>query len=302
MRNYKKPTAILTGDTHIREDTPVCRVDDFFAAQTRKLDWLADLQRQYDCPILNSGDLFHHWKPSPYLLQYALKHLPDKMIVIPGNHDLPAHSLESYNKCGLGVLSEAGKIQVILDDNTYCLNDPIRFEGFPWGSAPHPTQAKPPTNVAVIHIFTYVGRSPWPGCTAPGAHTLLKQMGGYDLVLSGDNHKPFIIEEDNRLLVNPGSLMRTTSDQAEHKPRVYLWYADTNTVEPVYVPIEENVVSRGHLEKNEARDERMTAFIESLGGEFEISLSFEKNLTEFLATNRVRQSTKTLLWSCVKGE
>lgn len=300
----KKPTAILCGDTHLREDTPICRIDDFFAAQTRKLNWLQEIRKEYGCPVLNSGDLFHHWKPSPFLLQYALRNLPDNMIVIPGNHDLPAHSLESYNKCGLGVLEEAGKVDV-LTAPTLDKTMSIGLHPFPWGTSPEPmnTLRKGTVpHVAMIHIFTYVGRSPWPGCTAPGANTLLNKMAGYDLVLSGDNHKPFVIEDKGRLLVNPGSMMRTTSDQAEHKPRVYLWYAEDNSVEPLYFPIEEGVVTRGHIEAVENRDERMEAFIERLDGEFEIGLGFENNLSKFFASNRVRSGVQKAVWSAVKGE
>jgi DNA repair exonuclease SbcCD nuclease subunit len=297
----KKVTAILCGDRHIREDVPVCRQDDFFAAQTRKLDWLKGVQQDYDgIPVLNSGDLFNHWKPSPFLLQYAIEHGPDE-IAVPGNHDLPAHSLESFDRCGMAVLEKAGKVQVLRTDGVV---EGLNLWPFPWGKAPEVLHGlrHPGRQIAIAHIFTYVGRSPWPGCTAPGAHALLKQMAGYDLVLTGDNHRPFVVEDEGRVLVNPGSMMRTTSDQAEHLPRVYLWFAEDNTVEPLYFPIETGVVSRGHLEKIENRDERMTAFIESLGGEFDISLSFENNITEFFGSNRVRSGVQKAVWSAIRGE
>ena len=61
--------------------------------------------------------------------------------------------------------------------------------------------------------------------------------------------------------MNPGSIYRMEASQENHKPRVYLWYAETNTVEPVYIPIESGVISREHLETKEERDIRINAFI-----------------------------------------
>lgn len=143
--------------------------------------------------------------------------------------------------------------------------------------------------------MTYMGRSPYPGCSDPGAATILKKMAGFDLIVVGHNHKPFVIEKDGRLLVNPGSLLRSNADQVDHKPRVYLWFAQDNHVEPVFVPIENDVLSREHLDIVADREERMEAFVERLNQDIEIGLSFERNIARFLATNRLRTRTKEII-------
>ena len=84
-----KPTAILTGDIHLRDDQPVCRTDEYFAAQHRKIKWLRELQEKHDCPVFDAGDLFSRSKPSHFLLQWAIQELPERFHTIPGNHDLP---------------------------------------------------------------------------------------------------------------------------------------------------------------------------------------------------------------------
>jgi predicted phosphodiesterase len=297
-----KPTAILTGDIHLRDDQPVCRTDEYFAAQHRKIKWLRELQEKHDCPVFDAGDLFSRSKPSHFLLQWAIQELPERFHTIPGNHDLPSHNLELLDKSGLGVLRAAGAATVHLE--------PWHEAGvadvypFPWGMEPVPAPRRRSSEcrIAICHIMTYQGDSPWPGCQDPDALSLLKRLTGYDLVLTGHNHKPFVVEHERRLLVNPGSLMRSTSDQADHKPRVYLWYADDNHVEPVFVPIEEGVVSREHIEVVENRDERIDAFVSRLSGDWEVSLSFERNLEEFFGKNRVRQGVKDLVWESVRGE
>ena len=113
---------------------------------------------------------------------------------------------------------------------------------------------------------------------------------------------PFVIEDEGRLLVNPGSLMRTTAAQIDHKPRVYLYYAEDNTVEPIFIPIAEGCITREHIDITEHRDGRIDAFISRLSDEVEIGLSFEHNLESHFSKNRIRQSVQDLVWSAVKGE
>ena len=58
--------AIITADIHLRETSPQCRTDDYWKAQEDKIEFLKELQhKHHDCPILDGGDLFDQWKPSP---------------------------------------------------------------------------------------------------------------------------------------------------------------------------------------------------------------------------------------------
>jgi len=113
----KEPDAILTADWHLREDTPTCRTDDFWEAQWNKVDQICQLQVKYnDCPILHAGDLFDHWKPSPFLLSTALLYLPEigrEFWTIYGNHDLPNHSIELAKKTGMMTLVNALAIEIL---------------------------------------------------------------------------------------------------------------------------------------------------------------------------------------------
>lgn len=298
----RKPTAILTGDIGLRADMPVARVDDFLAEQERKLTWLRDLQIKYDCPVLDSGDVFDNWKSPPWLLSMAIRLLPDRMITVPGNHDLPGHSLELLSKSSLAVVEAANRIKV-LKPGTRNNIDFIDLFAFPWGVEPesmnhHGSMFK----VAICHIMTYQGDQQYPGCKDSDATRLLKKLTGYDLILTGHNHQSFVEQdEDGRLLVNPGSLMRENADQIDHKPRVYLWYAEEKRVEPVYVPIKDNVLSREHLVRKEEKNLRMEAFIEKLNGGYEISMSFEKNIESHFQNNKTRQSVKDIVLSSMEG-
>jgi hypothetical protein len=211
---------------------------------------------------------------------------------------LPQHSLELAEKCGIFTLQQAKKLDVLT--------------GCHWGQNPEkPSYIGMFSNgiihiedierkLLVWHIMTYQGKEPWPGCTDPMAAKLLRKYPMYDLIVTGDNHKPFVEEYEGRLLVNPGSIFRLTAGQIEHKPRVYLWYALTNTVEPVYLPIEKDVISREHIEIVEERNNRIDAFISSFNGDWNAHTSFEDNLEEFRKVNNVEKSVMDIIYKSIE--
>ena len=93
--------------------------------------------------------------------------------------------------------------------------------------------------------------------------------------------------------------MRMTAIQIGHRPKIYLYKADTNTVEAVYLPIERGVVTRLHIEDKEIRDKRMDAFVSRMTDDFEVALSFENNLEEYFRTNRTKQSVVDKTWEAI---
>lgn len=295
-KKVRKATAILTGDWHLREDTPVCRTDDFEAAQWRKVDFISVLQDTHKCPIFHSGDLFNHWKPSPYLLAQTIKHLPNQFYTVYGNHDLPQHNLELANKCGINVLKEAYKV--------------FPLNGTHWNQTPKTATIEIPLNlpyngkvmlqVLVWHVMAYQGKLPWPDCPDPLAAGILRKYPQYDLILLGHNHKPFVETHEGRVLLNPGSIMRQSSDQMDYKPAVWLWYASSNTLEPIYLPIEEGVITREHIEGKEQRDERIDSFISKLNDDWSAGLTFEENLEEFKKSNSVRKSVMEIVYKSLE--
>lgn len=276
--------AILTSDWHLRDSQPVCRIDDFEQSQWNKVRFISELQKKYECPVLHAGDLFHHWKPSPYLLSKTIQNLPKKFCTIFGNHDLPQHNLELSEKSGVWTLQEAGALTIL--DNTH------------WGNKleeaslvfPHTEKT-----IAVWHVMTWKGSPPYPGCTDSDAYRLLKKYPNYDLILTGHNHIPFTANMDGRILVNPGGITRQEADEIENTPRVYLY--DGSNVKPVYLPLPDGeVITREHLDNKRERDERLTAFIEKLDNDWVGTLNFEDNLELFFEKNMIRSSVKNIIY------
>lgn len=301
MKN-KCPDAILTSDWHLRETNPKCRIDkDWFLTMKSKMDFIKIIQAEvlnkhgYEIPILHAGDIFDNWKPSPWLLAFAARFMPELDVIVPGNHDLPAHNINRLEYSGVWVLDSFAYCNLLknVESNIRLRKWNFVVHGFPYefdlksysGKSEYP-------KVAIIHKFVYKGRKPFPGATG-GCSSIMKKLKGYDLIVSGDNHIPFTHKnKDGQLLVNPGSLFRLTADQINHKPRVYLWYAEENEAEPIYIPIEKGVVSRKHIELEQARNNRLEAFVSSLSSKIELGMDFKKNLKEYCISNKVRKSVR----------
>lgn len=289
-RIRKVPDAILTSDWHLREDKPVCRTDDFWETQLDKVGQVAYLQNHYGCPVLHAGDLFHHWKPSPFLLSWCMTQLPNEFYTIYGQHDLPQHNYELKVKSGIHTLSTANKVRV--------------FSGGHYGQSIGKSWSIKGREVGMLHKFVWDGKTlPWPGCEESTANMVLRDNPEFDLIVTGDHHKPFTHmrarKYGHQLLVNPGCLTRQAADYADHKPRVYFYYAETNTVEPYYLYMDENAVTRVHLEKREERDKRIEAFIDRLSHDWETDLSFEENLRRFFSSNKVRKDVRQLVYKSI---
>lgn len=306
-----KPTAILTADIELRAFTPTCRTDDHWKAQEKKIQWLYELRRKYNCPIFDAGDLFDkHYKvhPSHELLGWALNNLPSQFFTVPGNHDLPGKTMENFDNSAMAVLEKARKIITVdgfislgKDMNPNPTFTEYVIYGFPWGIEIKQEKGIEKfkfAKIALVHTMVYKDFPPFPGCEGYNAQQLLDLLPDFDLIVSGHNHQSFTYRtEDNRILVNPGSLMRNDADQEDFKPRVFLWFANTNTVKPVYVPIETGVISREHIDVVKERENRMDSFIEKLGDQTVHGVNFHDNLERTVDSTDISQSVKDKVWN-----
>lgn len=292
---------LLIGDPHIMERRPICRVDEFMEAQEQKWEFIRE-KAEYADYVLCPGDLFEDWDASKELVNRSFDLLPDNLIVIPGNHDLPRHNIRKIHKSAMGILWKAGKIRVLI-------REPLEFSGknrvtihpFPWRTSPTSTDYEG-VNIALIHYMTWIGKDPYPGIKEISAGRLLRRMKGFDLILSGHNHERFGVDDNKgHRLVNPGSLMRTEATQISHKPCVYFWDSLTKELTKKPIPIEKGVVTRVHLERREEKDERMNVVIRRMKEDFEVGLSFKKNMEEYIRTHRIRKGVLDKIYFSMGG-
>ena len=297
--------AILTADIEIRSHTPICRTDDHWTAQAKKIKWLRKLQKEHACPIFDAGDLFdkkYKTHPSHQLLSWAITHLPLFFYTIPGNHDLPGKSIENYDNSAMAVLERATILKNCFKGFKPATQGMYVY-GYPWGA-----ELKPPTffshvkNIALVHAMVYKDELPWPGCEGHSAQEIMDLLPGFDLIVTGHHHATFTHRDEDRILVNPGSFMRNDADQIDHEPCVFLWYADAKRFKRVYVPIEQGVISREHIEIKNTRANRLDAFVEKLGEQAVEGVDFHRNLENAVNNNNLQQPVIDKVWQYYEGK
>lgn len=294
-RINKKATYILTSDWHLRDDQPMCRTDNYFKAQEKKLKFIQKLSKENNnCSVLCAGDLFHRARSSPYLEAYTIRTLPKNFISIPGQHDLLNHNISKFYNSSIGVLWASG---ILATGNLNIIENKIEniytYE-----------------TIGIVHKFIQKPNDQQDKIIGgSSALYFLKKHKKYNLILTGDNHKTFIIEHEGRLLINPGSLMRMTAAQINHKPCVFLYYKDNNTVKQIFLPIEKNIIDREHIVKEERKEKRFEAFIKQLESypNFQFTknnknneFSFANNLNNYFIRNKTSETIKNIIWEVVE--
>jgi hypothetical protein len=295
---------ILSADWHLRDDIPQCRErDEYLAAQERKLKFIHDLVLDNDATLLIAGDIFDAWKPSPWLISLAIRYIPPGTVVVAGQHDMVNHNIAEMGKTGLQTLAEAGVAIILTGGFRRVLGHSTGVFGAVYGysygeEAQNPPKGDKGVKILMWHRLTCHAKQPWPGAEAEPVSNMVKKFSGYDLIITGDNHQQFA----GPALINPGSMMRMSSDQAEFEPAVFGWSED-GTVTRIPLPIEKGAVkaTKSNAKVKESRDQRMEAYIKKASTQFEDRLSFDKNLERHFKTNKERDGVEKITWKAVGG-
>jgi len=287
----KKAVVILTSDIHLAEKKPICRGEiDWLEFQREKLTWLADLKKKLDCELIIAGDLFDKYSTSHELMNMAVDALPPCHIIC-GNHELKFHSMDLFDKSCLGSLTRYDKFTLMKEP---LIIGKYEFVGFNFGDEFKAYEGDK-IGVAVCHELCWE-KELYPGCDKKGnVKNIVKQLYGFDYVSIGDNHEKFITHVGDVTVVNHGSLMRLTAKQIDYQPSVWVLY-DDGSVESIDVPIENDKISREHLELKEICDSRIKDFVSGLKeSKLSVDLNFIENLKINLATNKIDDSIIELL-------
>lgn len=302
-----KVSAIFSSDWHISSSVPVCRKDDYFKTQRKKIKFILNLAVKHKCPIFIAGDIGDKPQWKNWLLAKIItlgKVIPSevKIYTIAGQHDLPYHNLDLIEESGLWVLNQAGFLRI--------LNEPTNFGNFVvcpfhygeemiWHS--HSSGIR---TVALIHqLIIQKGSQEWEKESGYLANHLLREFPCYDLIVSGDNHIPFQIQKEDNILLNCGSLIREEISQIDHKPAVYLWNAEDNIIQKVFVPIEKDVFDTSlHSFKHEK--EEIELFVKNLHSAEGFKLNFQSNMQRFFKRNaeKIKKSVKSKVLSTFDSE
>jgi len=285
---------IFFSDFHLRSDRPLCRParENFLKTQRLKLEWILEQAKKYRAVLCFAGDLFHTSSPSyacvNMLLETILEAKKTIDIAIPGNHDLPYHNPKLIEDSAYGLCRNSRIIaQEGVDGFEYSFQDPV-------------TECW----VKIIHRYVYKVTPPvWADDSTKSAAAIMNENRKMTVIVSGDNHKGFLVQQGKRFLINPGCVTRSTALEAKYKPRVYLWNAEKNTVKPLWIPLRFELNPDQLIDEINAKS-KMTAFIASLGSkEIDTSISFLDNLQKIIFTqkNNLDPGVRSLI-KCLIGE
>lgn len=280
---------LVSSDWHLRSDKPRCRVDDWHETQVRKLEWLVELINSYKVPMLVAGDLLDSGSNTQYLENIVisiLKKAEYPIITIPGNHDLPYHSMKQLNKSTYWVLHQAGVIQ---DASTVEGITGVSYgEVIPEGNG-----------ILMCHRLVFPSKPPEYLQNAISSKELL-ELYDYDIILSGDNHQAFYTKHDGKTLINGGGLFRQDADKKFTNPKVYLY--DVGDISEIDVPINIEDVQQEYLLDEHERNTRINAFVEKVKVAHDIGLSFKDNMESTMNTMDVDSEVKELIFRGMKGD
>lgn len=273
---------IVTADWHLREDLPVCRNDpDWMQVQADAMKFVVDFANKRGVPIAIVGDLFHrsHVHPSVVSMFLDVVQRAIGVYILAGQHDLPYHSLENITK------SSFGNVWLLAQEEKTVLHPLGRLgRAFHFGELAKEPYDEETSPFAFVHQLCFESEKVKPpaqdGKIAEDMTDLFPKV---KYICLGDNHRHFLWKKKDQKVINPGCLVRQSSDLIDYQPGFY--YVDEVRHEVEFVPVpDQGDVSNAHIVKEKERDDRIEAFISTLEKGTEVSLDFVYNLRSRMGT------------------
>jgi len=287
---------ILLSDLHLLWDKPVARLDNTCETVLRKFEYVIEKSEEWKAPILQAGDFFDRPR-SWYLLPEVVKLLRKHNVVVYavfGSHDTYMYSEETRHATNLGILERMGLVRILGEEPVYYDLKGLGMHHL-WGANPGgqvPVPFERGYNILVIHA-PIAKEALWPGHDYMDAGRFLRDHRGFDIILCGDIHRFFCIEDGGRFIVNTGPMLRrrATKYNFTHKPGFFVWDSTEESLDWQEIPHEpaEKVLSRDHIERFEEVDQMLDGFVKSIGDDFESDVDFIANLYSFFKKHKIEK-------------
>ena len=230
---------IYQGDLHLRDGSPINRIDNYYETGLGKLQQLVDFVNEHEALLFLGGDIFDTHKVSATLVNQTIKILRTTwpgIYATLGQHDVPYHEVDIL-KSPMYSLLASGAISTAMESGVHRRGDGTVIHFCGWEKAVEPPSGAG-FHVFLGHVSVFENQIPfyWKG-EGYTPKTLKEKYPGYDLYLCGDIHIPFV---QGNVIVS-GSMMRQSIDQINYRPRCYLIETETMEITPLYYEIEDNV-------------------------------------------------------------
>lgn len=299
---------ILCSDLHLRNDKPLCRLDeDWIEFQRSVVQFVVKKANEYSADIVFGGDIYNSavvpYRISNMFLQEIRKAVCN-VYILDGNHSAKYHREEFSDESSIGALKYVGGNIIYLTAKEEKTDG--RFEH----------SFKLNDDVTIIHTLAFPSEDEVPfGAKATTVPELFEKYDT-DFLLLGDNHHSFVVTDKWRTAINPGCTTVQTASQIDYAPCIY--YIDTGTrvdvstqtgpyfrrvkseVKKILVPHDPTMVTADHLSAKKDRDERISAFVEVMKKNGQVSLSFEENLRQSVLDNSVSEDIMAFIEEVLK--
>lgn len=297
--------AILCSDLHFTHSAPTARSaePDWYAAMQRPIEEVKALSVKHGAPIFVAGDIFDRWygadkEHTHQLCDFLrLAFYPREFHTIPGNHDLPNHSLDLIERSAYWTLKNSGTIRHL--DQAAAFGTRLVVHPFSWGKKITPLNKERGDNrihLALVHKFVWDKETGFPGAPDDGyVVNFYETVKGYDVVAVGDNHSPFEFKN----IFNCGTFLRRKRDERKHKTRVGM-LLDNGTVTTHYLDVSRDLWLEEKVEQEATKvvGESVLQELRDLGPD---SLDFRELVKQGLQQNRLSAEAQQIVLKSLEG-
>jgi len=286
----------IGGDLHITNQTPSSRKDNYPETQEKKIEFIFKSMRDNRADyLLQPGDLMDRWE-SPdrlktrtmRLLRRAEEYIREPAFIsVPGQHDIRYHTSPIENT-PYGVVNEAlGNFWVANDkpiEYPDLYVEGIDIYGAPWNKPIPEILDKNKFNILITHRMVSETQE-WPGQKYDVPGTLLRESG-FNLIVSGDNHRTIEFIHKGKILLNAGSLMRSKINQVDHRPCIFIFDTETLKYKKIFIPVEssDRVFDFENSKAEAEKDDRLARLITTLKNRSKISgIDFRLNMSNIVS-------------------
>lgn len=275
---------ILSADWHLVKTPPVCRPEEeeeWINFQFSKVKIIKDFAEENNLDIYNTGDIFD--KSQPYYgitnrLSFIFESFKNTLYKLAGNHDLPYHAWD--NVLNSGWFSTAGTDMLIVQDGAFHFNTILK---------------KKKAKIVFTHQLIWPDEKSKPKMAeGKTAQKLLDEFPNAVWIFTGDFHKAFHYQNNDRHVVNPGCLTRQSVTEENYDTGFY--EVHTETEEVIFHSVGDTALLKTeHLKNQKERESRIDAFMEVIKSTGKISLSFTDNLKNKLLNKKIPQGVKDII-------
>jgi len=301
MPQSTKVVAIVCSDLHLSHKVPIFRSaeSNWYGTMETCLREIDNLQKAQDnCPILCCGDLFDKWNSPPELINFALAHLPNKMVCIPGQHDLPNHNIDDINRSAYWTLVESGKIINLSSEKTHLCNG-VNVTAFPYGTDLKPSASFNSLSIALCHQYVHCKGHAHPQALAED--NIYNVVGKdiryrYNVMFFGDNHNGFQTQcGKETTVINCGSIMKRHANEIDYKPSVWLLFNNGCVGRHELNISQDQCLDLTSSDGENLENMNMEELVSCLASIEADSFDFQEALENYMHKNRTRKAVVQLL-------